>query len=291
MTMAGFVGADIDQLTALAGAFERRSDAFNRIAGAANSALMVAEWTGADVDRVRSEWNSQARPAIQRVASELSALAVELRRQAEQQREASGGAVPGGIVGMLPWLPDWFGPRFGPGIPPWLLPEWTDPRLPDFGDPGFTLPRLPDLFDRVPGLVSDIWGRLGEGIDSNIPGIPWSWGDVGQFVPIADDALNIRDYVDRISQGEVPVHEIIGDIGGAMRSEGVHRVNPALYLGGAAVGIWDDVIEQAQQTDWSKSTFDNAMNFIANDPAEALDAAGDAIVDFFPDLISNFKFW
>jgi hypothetical protein len=112
MTMAGFVGADVDQLVALAGTFERRSDAFNRIAGAASSALMVAEWTGADVDRVRSEWNSQARPAIQRVASELSALAVELRRQAEQQREASGGAGASRFVGGMPTPPAGIDPEF-----------------------------------------------------------------------------------------------------------------------------------------------------------------------------------
>lgn len=100
--MAGFVGADVEQLAALATTFDRRASAFDQIASSSSSALMVAEWTGADVDRLRSEWNRQARPAIQRVAGELRALAVELRRQAEQQREASGGAAPALVMPPLP---------------------------------------------------------------------------------------------------------------------------------------------------------------------------------------------
>jgi pimeloyl-ACP methyl ester carboxylesterase len=93
--MSGLVGADVDQLEALAARFDRQADAYRQIAGSSSTALMVATWTGADIERVRSEWNSSSKPSILRASAELRALALELRRQASQQREASSAKSPG----------------------------------------------------------------------------------------------------------------------------------------------------------------------------------------------------
>lgn len=94
--MNGFVGADVDQLIALARRVELQSQKFSEIAASSSVALMVAEWTGADIDRIRNEWSRQSKPSMQRMAGNLAALAIELRKQAEQQRSTStaGGRRP-----------------------------------------------------------------------------------------------------------------------------------------------------------------------------------------------------
>jgi hypothetical protein len=87
--MTGFVGADVEQLDALAVRLDRQAAAYREIATSSTVALMMAGWTGADIDRVRSEWNRQSKPAILRVAAELASLAVDVRRQEQQQRATS----------------------------------------------------------------------------------------------------------------------------------------------------------------------------------------------------------
>jgi hypothetical protein len=96
--VTGFVGADVDQLDRLAQAFERQAAAYRQIAASSSLALMVATWTGADIDRVRSEWNRGSKPTVLGVAGELTRLAIDLRRQAHQQRETSGTLRPVGFT-------------------------------------------------------------------------------------------------------------------------------------------------------------------------------------------------
>jgi hypothetical protein len=93
---SGFVGADVEQLLALAKRMELQSRKFSEISFSSTLALMVADWTGNDIDRIRSEWHRASRPAMQRMTAELSDLAVELRKQVEQQRSTSmeGGHRP-----------------------------------------------------------------------------------------------------------------------------------------------------------------------------------------------------
>ncbi|MEO8527522.1 MAG: hypothetical protein ABI435_00420 [Pseudolysinimonas sp.] len=92
--MNGFVGADVEQLDALALAFERRATTIAQTVAQASQALLAAEWTGADIDRVRSEWARQARPALLRVSSTMSGIALQLRKDAAQQRETSKAPSP-----------------------------------------------------------------------------------------------------------------------------------------------------------------------------------------------------
>lgn len=94
--MSGFVGADVDQLMALSKSFARKADELDRIAATSTGFLMVAEWLGGDIDSLRSEWRTKSKPALQRAALELKAVAADIRKQAEQQRAAS--AAPVGVV-------------------------------------------------------------------------------------------------------------------------------------------------------------------------------------------------
>ncbi|MEO8527526.1 MAG: hypothetical protein ABI435_00440 [Pseudolysinimonas sp.] len=87
--MSGFVGADIAQLVALRTRFELHAKKIAEIASTSTTALTVAEWAGADIDRVRGEWRSNSHPALLRLVEFLNSAATDLARQADQQREAS----------------------------------------------------------------------------------------------------------------------------------------------------------------------------------------------------------
>lgn len=92
--MVSFVGADVEQLDSLAAVFERKSIELHEMIGVSSSSLMVAAWVGADIERIRSEWNREAKPSVLRIAGQLSGLARLLRKQADDQRTASAAPSP-----------------------------------------------------------------------------------------------------------------------------------------------------------------------------------------------------
>jgi hypothetical protein len=205
--MSGFVGADVDQLDALAAAFDRRSAAFTRIAADSSRALTVAEWTGGDVDRVRSEWNRQARPAMLRISTELSELATDLRRQANQQRESSGGrGVDGGVY--LPW----------PGLPGFISPWWIPPadlirRFPELSEVirvALTAGGMPlDGKDLIAALgagdtLNDVFAKLPDlkvGTVLSLVGMGFSANDLGVALGENDEAGVLGSGLDLVMGG------------------------------------------------------------------------------------------
>jgi hypothetical protein len=88
--VTGLVGADVSQLIELSRKFEIESARFREIATSSTVAIQTAQWTGANIDRVRGEWNQSSKPSILWLADELSRLSRALRKNAEDQRSASG---------------------------------------------------------------------------------------------------------------------------------------------------------------------------------------------------------
>lgn len=86
----GFVGSDPEELDRLARVFERQADEMREILSSSTWALRTAAWTGNRIEHIRSEWNRESRPALMSAAGECDFLARELRRNAEEQRRASG---------------------------------------------------------------------------------------------------------------------------------------------------------------------------------------------------------
>jgi pimeloyl-ACP methyl ester carboxylesterase len=84
-----FVGADVEQLRALAARFETQANKLTEIAVSSSAAIMVADWTGANIDRVRSEWRRTSKPQILALARECSDMATALKRNADEQDRAS----------------------------------------------------------------------------------------------------------------------------------------------------------------------------------------------------------
>ncbi len=121
--MTGFAGADIDEVRALAARFEQQADRLHQIVANSTAAIMIAAWTGANVDRLRADWKRDSQPRIRALAQQLSHLATDLRRQATEQSEASaarsgaptpqaesdptrGAPAPGDIRGLLEDMKD-----------------------------------------------------------------------------------------------------------------------------------------------------------------------------------------
>lgn len=83
-------GADVDQLEALAKQFHARATRLREVVVSSSALITMAAWTGPSVERLRRDWHQSARPALISLAETLDRNAGELRREAHQQRVASG---------------------------------------------------------------------------------------------------------------------------------------------------------------------------------------------------------
>lgn len=126
---SGFAGADVAQLRHLSVRLKAQSAKLREIATSSSFALMAAEWTGNDIDAIRTNWNRKSAPMLKALASSLHDMGVELERQALEQERASGGS--GGGPSTSWWdevrrgVENWF---LGILIPAPLLPGIVEPR-------------------------------------------------------------------------------------------------------------------------------------------------------------------
>lgn len=95
----GQLGADVEHLDRIARSFQEESKRITAVATTLTSDITAAWWKGNDQAKFVSEWNATNAPTIKRVAAMLRAQCEALRRQADQQREASGD---GGGAGPSP---------------------------------------------------------------------------------------------------------------------------------------------------------------------------------------------
>ena len=119
------LGADVDQLETLAGVLERAADRLLASRTTTTAAMSSTWWLGPDAERTRSWWHTTANATVHGAAEQLRTAANDLRRQAEQQRSASGmdgsggGVAPAFVSGIERWfedraveVADWFGDRW-----------------------------------------------------------------------------------------------------------------------------------------------------------------------------------
>ena len=99
-----FEGADVDQLENLAAQFARAAQRLDLIRTSVGGQLGRFDgWQGHDALRFRGVWQSESSRQLSTVAAGLNLAAEVLRRNAAEQRSASGtsGASGGGDVGAL----------------------------------------------------------------------------------------------------------------------------------------------------------------------------------------------
>lgn len=85
----GFVGADPEELDRLAALFRQEAADMREVASSSSWAIMISAWTGNHIEQLRERWKRESRPAILGAAEQLEQLALDLARNAEQQRRAS----------------------------------------------------------------------------------------------------------------------------------------------------------------------------------------------------------
>lgn len=90
------LGADPDQLDALALRISDHSDYYERLRHDIGQALHRTGWDGPDADRFRNTYNSRLAPQISQAASLLRSAQSDLIRNAAQQRKTSS------IISILP---------------------------------------------------------------------------------------------------------------------------------------------------------------------------------------------
>lgn len=121
--MSEMLGADVEQLRALAKEFTGKSESLTQaqrlIDGAVNQ--LPRYWKGPDAQRFASQWRGQHRGVIARTATMLVQTADQLKTNAAEQVQASSAASLGGAPGISggsgggagsggstnPWGPDW----------------------------------------------------------------------------------------------------------------------------------------------------------------------------------------
>lgn len=92
-------GADVNQLEELTRSLNRSSDALRQMAHDVGVTYAGEVWRGRDAERARADWGSALRPQPMAVAQALAECGESLRRNAQEQREASGsgtGSISGG---------------------------------------------------------------------------------------------------------------------------------------------------------------------------------------------------
>ena len=96
------LGADVDGLESVAVDLQRAAARVDQVRSAVQAQLSRTRWVGPDADAFRGQWRRVSHGDLQGLGQALQAAAEELRRQAAQQRAASGdGAVRGTAVALL----------------------------------------------------------------------------------------------------------------------------------------------------------------------------------------------
>jgi hypothetical protein len=188
--VSGFAGADVDQVEALARRLEKASNRLDSITSQASFSLMTAAWTGADIDDVRSNWNGRTKPNLAAAARSLDSLSLDLKRQAEQQRQTSAvGAstvTGGGFSGQS-------GSGTGSG-------SRSDSNAPDW------------MQDILEGFTGDSGQNFAEGLESLIKrGV-----DIGGLIT---DYVEIKAILDFAASNGLKTVDFLGD-SGAMKFAG-----------------------------------------------------------------------
>jgi uncharacterized protein YukE len=133
-----------------------------------------------------------------------------------------------------------------------------------------------------PSLEDQFWAGTESFVSSTIPGTPWSVDQIGGLIPHVSDALDVRSIADSLHSGQVPWLTMLNVGAGELRSS----PNPALYLTGAAISTWSTVGKDLSDA-IALGPPTNDLNYIMSDPLGALDAAVQANVKAFPDLLGD----
>lgn len=90
--MAGMVGADLEQVRALAASFDRAAAQLNQTSTKVRNGIQISAWVGPFAVRFRHTWDSDHSVKLRQAATALAAQAKQLRLEADQQDRASAAS-------------------------------------------------------------------------------------------------------------------------------------------------------------------------------------------------------
>lgn len=209
------LGADVANLDQLVQRFGHEAERMGTVGVRTTAMLAEAWWQGPDADRTRSWWREHGERGLREAAEWLERLGDELRRQAEDQRTASGLDGAGGGAASLPGrVRDWFRDRaddiedVAEGARDWFgdrvedIRDWGEERVEDVQDfGGERIAEARGFLDGVREGVEDVFD--GEEDDdagqSSGYGIPGPFDDWARGVQEAtvDRGSTLLDYVVR----------------------------------------------------------------------------------------------
>lgn len=253
-------GADVAQLRTLASLFEHAAQQFDTERTRLGAAVQASPWTGPNAERFRGEWHSEHGPRLAAAGRILREGSATLRRNADQQEQASaaaGGTSRGASVGPSPSVGG--------------------------GRGSFDLGTLGNrAFDVAGGLVHAVR-------DEKILGVASAWdgamaltkgakmiGIEVPFVGKVDNAMELFSMADRIRQGNM------NEFDSADMVSNVLRMVPggAASLGALAIDATSYAAQQAMQSDFSAATFASNASFVVDHPLDALQGVGDGLMKF-----------
>lgn len=257
--MANMYGADVQQLTNLASAIDQAASQLNTTRQSVGAKVQQSAWVGPVADRFRSDWSSTNNSKVASAAQLLTEAAVTLRKNAAEQTQASAafGGSPTFISGL------------GGGAAP--ISSTVS------GSDAITAPALLGEEEKL--------------LNQTIPGFPWTYNQIGSLVPGAATALDVVSISNSMAQGHVPYSQMVDVTAGALRGT---KFLPA-YVAGVALGMGNTVWQEAQAANFNLPQVATDFSYIQQNPADALQAAGQAIATQLPaeipDLVKNLIPW
>ena len=90
--MAGFVGMDVDSVEGLARQLKTKATEIDALTNAINGLVdqLQSTWKGQDAVQFKGWWDSQHRPALQRLREAIDGLGQAALNNASEQRSVSG---------------------------------------------------------------------------------------------------------------------------------------------------------------------------------------------------------
>lgn len=262
-------GADVAQLRALASHFEHAAEQLETQRTRLGAAVQASPWTGPSAKRFRGEWHSEHGVRLASAAGILREGGATLRRNAEQQEQASaavGGSLsaPSAVVGA--------------GASPMSIAELGN-----------------RAFDGAEGLLHAVR-------DEKLFGVASAWDAVmalkkgvkliGVDLPFAekaDHAMELFSLADRVRHGNMNVFDTADTVSNVLNMV----PGKVAALGSLAIDSTSYAAQQAMKADFSGAEVSLTGSYIVDHPLDALAGAGDGIVkmghDFALPEIEKFK--
>ncbi len=89
--MAGFYGADIEQMQQLEASLNQQAETIQNVITTIRTKLESTQWQGPDADRFRGEWNGTYTQNLNNVVQQLKQTSGIVKKNWMAQQQASAG--------------------------------------------------------------------------------------------------------------------------------------------------------------------------------------------------------